>query len=280
MQPYPQNVLLPGIDDENYANAPGLRSTEIKVAATRSAAHWRAYTQQPRKDTPALALGRLIHFAVLEPQRFADTARVRPDFGNMRTTKAKAEAAQWEQELPYHAMPVSAEDMEVVQGILASAKAHSRVPNLLKTGRAENSLFWRDEHHDLLMKCRPDFVAETGYVVDIKTTMDASPEAFSRDVVKYGYGISAAHYLEGMRTTGAAKADHFIILAIEKAPPYAMAIYDLAGDALDRGHQWRHKGLCEIKEALSTGVFTGYPEHVQVLEEPKWAPKCIDFAQD
>jgi hypothetical protein len=80
-----------------------------------------------------------------------------------------------------------------------------------------------------------------------------------------------------MRVTGAANPDHFIIVAIEKTPPYALAIYDLAGDALDRGHQWMHKGLCEIRQALDTGVFPSYPEHVQVLEEPKWAPKCLEF---
>lgn len=273
---YQQGVLLPGISDADYAAAPGIRSTEVK-AACRSAAHWRAYCAQPRADTPALALGRLVHVALLEPERFADCAVVRPSFGNMRTVKAQAEAAQWQAELRPDAMPVTLADMDVVQGILASAKAHSRVPNLLRTGRAEHSLFWRSQDHDLVLKCRPDFVSETGYLVDVKTTMDASLESFSRDVVRYSYSLSAAMYCDGMRASGAANPDHFIILAIEKTPPYAMAIYDLAGDALDRGKQWMHRGLCEIRRALDTGKAEGYPEHIQVLEEPRWAPRCANF---
>jgi hypothetical protein len=156
---YEKGILLGGISDEDYAAAEGLRSTEVKIAATRSAAHWRASKDAPRKDTPALALGRLIHMAVLENTRFMDTVVVRPDFGNMRTAKVKAEAEQWQAELKTEAVAVTAEDMETISGVLASVRGHSRLPNLLATGKAEQSLFWDDKTHNLPLKCRPDWVS-------------------------------------------------------------------------------------------------------------------------
>ena len=80
-----------------------------------------------------------------------------------------------------------------------------------------SAFFWHDEDHDVQCKARFDFVAaRSNIVVDIKTTQDARPDRFARDLVTYQYGLQAAHYLAGARATGCANAERFVIVALEE----------------------------------------------------------------
>lgn len=275
---YPQNQLLDGLSDEAYHEAPGVRSSALK-AAVRSPAHFNAYLAQPRADTPALRFGRLAHLAVLQPFVFAHTVHARPDVGDLRSAKGKAALAEWKLELPPGAVDVSADEMAHLTGMVRAAHDHPRLSQLLKKGCAEQSLFWQDDAHNLSCKARYDYVSESGVVCDLKTTADASSEAFGRDAIKYGYALSAAHYLEGARVAGVANPDTFVLVAIEKVPPYGIGLYTLGSDVLDWGHQWRHHAMCNISRALRTGQVEGYSDAFQVLELPKWAPRPVEFAQ-
>lgn len=273
---YPQNALLDGLTDEAYHEAPGVRSSALK-AAVRSAAHFNAYLAQPRADTPALRFGRLAHLAVLQPEVFRATVHARPDVGELRTAKGRAALADWKLGLPAGGVDVSPDEMAHLTGMVQAAHAHPRLSQLLQKGRAEQSLFWRDDAHDLPCKARYDWISERGVVCDLKTTSDASADAFGRDAIKYGYPLSAAHYLEGARIADVANPDTFVLVAIEKVPPYGIGLYTLGGDVLDYGHQWRHHAMLNIGRAIRDGANDGYPDHFQVLELPKWAPRPVEF---
>lgn len=266
------------ISDEDYSAAPGVRSTELKAAA-RSSAHWAASLREARPDTPAFRFGRLAHRAVLEPVRFAQTVRARPDVGDLRTAKGKAALAEWKLGMPADTEDVSAEDMAHLTGMVKAAHEHPRLSQLLKTGAPEQAIFWRDEAHGLACKMKADWLTESGIIVDLKTTADASLESFGRDMMRFNYPVSASHYCEGARATGLANPDTFVLVAIEKTPPYAIGLYTLGSDVLDWGHQWRHHAMCNISEAIRTQTVEGYPDHFQVLELPKWAPRPVEFTQ-
>jgi hypothetical protein len=68
-------------------------STLKELAVSPRMLKWRV--DHPREDTDALELGRAVHCAILEPQRFATAYIVEPDFGDPRTNAAKAERAAW-----------------------------------------------------------------------------------------------------------------------------------------------------------------------------------------
>lgn len=272
---YPLNVLLSGIDDAEYQHAPGIRSSALKHGV-KSGAHFAAYLQQSRADTPALRLGRLAHLAILEPARFDATLRVRPDV-DARTAKGRAQLAEWRLEQPAGIVDVSTDEASTLLGMREAAQTHPRLAHLLATGHAEQSLFWDDAAHGLRCKARFDWLAATGVICDLKTTTDASPHAFAKDMMKWGWALSASHYLEGARATGVANPDTFVLIAIEKTPPYGIGLYTLDDEVLDYGHQWRHHAMCNIRRVLHEDVVEGYPDHFQKLKLPKWASHPVEF---
>jgi hypothetical protein len=104
-----------------------------------------------------------------------------------------------------------------------------------------------------------------GTVIDLKSTVDASPAGFARAVARYSYHVQAAHYMAGT------KCDRFLFVAFEKTAPYACAVYELDADAIARGRDLREHALETLASCIELGVWPGYATEVQVLELPRWA---------
>ena len=114
------------------------------------------------------------------------------------------------------------------------------------------------------LKARPDLWVGDDTLVDIKTTDDASPEAFTRTVLNFGYHIQAAHY---MAMTGAA---HFTFVAVERTAPYAVGIYRLDSEWLQAGENMRRKAITLLHECQALDKWPAYPTSLQTLSCPKW----------
>lgn len=102
------------------------------------------------------------------------------------------------------------------------------VMRLLSGTEYQVTTVWKDEHTGLLCKSRPDICkTKKNVIVDIKTTLDASPEGFAREAAKYDYYLQAAMQIEGAIKTGLMEqVDTFYWLAVEKTPPYNYCLYD------------------------------------------------------
>jgi hypothetical protein len=79
----------------------------------RSPAHYKAWLENPPEPTPAMALGRAFHCALLEPERFAATHVVAEKF-DRRTKEGKAKAEAWEAE-NQGKIPLTPEQAEAVR---------------------------------------------------------------------------------------------------------------------------------------------------------------------
>ena len=108
-----------------------------------------------------------------------------------------------------------------------------------------------------------------------KETRDASRRGFSRAVERYGYYVQDPFYLNGLDVLSP-RTRRFAIIAIEKDPPYASAVYEL--DAT-----WRELGRLEYlrhmrtwQECQKAGVWPGYPGGVQELNAPEWISQRLD----
>jgi exodeoxyribonuclease VIII len=141
---------------------------------------------------------------------------------------------------------------------------------LLADGKAEQSFWWTDTATGMRCKCRPDWYYGST-VVDIKTTTDASPQAFARSVATFAYHVQAAHYLEGLSD----RCQRFVFVAVEKTHPHAVAVYELDADALALGRTTRDNALDVIAGCQAAGVWPGYSDTVQTLSLPKWATNPI-----
>lgn len=251
-----------------YLKAPGISRSGI-VAALQSGAHYKAHIEEEAPPTAAMVLGSAVHCAVLEPPQFAKRYVVAPEM-DRRTKAYKAWKADQDERLTI----LSAPDGKLVEKITATVKNHPVASRLLDEGIPEQSYFWEDSATGLPCKVRPDWVRETDLVlIDLKTCLDGSFGGFQRAVTNLKYHIQAAYYLDGVKAVTGNQYS-WVFLAVEKAPPFAVALYTLDKQALDVGRELYRMGLRTIAECQKTGVWTGYPEEVQELFLPPWADQA------
>ncbi len=259
----PSKVTL---TNDEYHLHPAIGSSSLKPML-KSPAHYKAYIDKPRAPTKAMDLGTAIHQAILEPNRFESEAVVMPKFEGTGSRAAKEE---WLLE-NHGKLILSLADLETIDGILGSIRKNKLVSKLLSSGAAEESYFWQDPDTGLVCKCRPDFLREGHIIVDVKSTVDASFDGFPTQVARMKYHLSAAMYLDGVSAVLGQNFDQFIVLAIEKEPPYALNVHLLDQGTIDAGRLLYKRALKQLKECREKNSYPGYTEKVLTLSLPNWA---------
>lgn len=243
-------------------------NTALKLVR-RSPAHYKAWIDgtAPDKDTPARVFGRAFHCALLEPDKFEGAYLGMPKFEGkgMKAAKEAWLAAHAESE------PMAMDDLLDITNMVESVKRHPLASKMIREGEAELTLSWKDEQSGLMCKSRLDYyVRDLAMIVDVKTTEDASEEAFERDVAKYQYHVQDALYRFAALSL-AMPVEHFVLLAVEKSPPYAVAQYTLDADGIGRGYMAARRDIDTLAHCMKTGRFPAYPETIQQLRVPPWA---------
>ncbi|MDH4052698.1 MAG: PD-(D/E)XK nuclease-like domain-containing protein, partial [Rubrivivax sp.] len=191
-----------------------------------------------------------------------------------RILEADPEVLFWEdhaQGLVEGREALKADHWHLAQAVLASVGGNDKARAALTGGVAEETLVWLDGPTGLLAKARLDYYREDlGVVFDVKTTEDARPFAVERDLVKWGYHLSAAHYLAGLRARGL-PGDSFAWIFIEKAAPHAMGLYFASPALLDTAEGQRRRLLDAYAACQTSGVWPGYPGEFQTIDLPVWA---------
>ncbi len=249
----------------------GIVSKSALDRVHRSPAHYKAWVdgRLPDDDSPALAFGRAFHMALLEPERFSSTYTTLPRF-DMRTKAGKEGRAAWDAEHA-DAEPLKFDDMLTITRMVESVQAHPLARQMVREGKPELTLSWKDQWTGLSCKSRLDFYVEgLAMIVDAKSTEDARWESFRRDVAKYGY-----HRQDALYRSAALALDlpvqHFVLLAVEKAEPYAVATFTLDADAIGKGYSSVRADMDTLAECVKSGRFPGYPETIQTIDLPPWA---------
>ena len=99
----------------------------------------------------------------------------------------------------------------------------------------------------LPLKIRTDRLTESGKLVDLKSTEDVSPSAWSRTVYTFGYHRQAAMYLDCAKQYDI--PGPFIFVAVSKSPPHEAVCYQLDEQALSLGRSENELILRELCEA-------------------------------
>ncbi len=154
-------------------------------------------------------------------------------------------------------------------GALDALRSHIWAQNILAAGQHEVSYFWDDR--GVPCRARTDsYVADACAVVDIKTTRDASPDAFRRSCANLHYHRRLAFYQRGLAALGL-RVDGHILICVEKDPPHGVAIYHLDSAWLRKGSMLVDRELARVRAWLTDPATpTGYPVEPQILEAPPW----------
>jgi len=266
-----------GMSRAEYEAIPAVNQSLLKHYR-RSAAHARVQMLSPHEPSESQELGTAIHCAILEPSRFAEEYVVSPKF-DRRTTKGKQDAADFEN-ANIGKCRIDADDYATCQGIAEAIAASDTASWMLTTpGRQELGAVWIDPDTGLSCKALIDRItshAGSTVVIDLKSTKDASPNAFARDVLNYGYHVQAAFYLDGLNVLGPASR-RFVVIAVEKEPPYGVAVYELDDEWIDLGRDAYRDYLRKHAACLASGHWPGYSDAIIPISPPRWAKRREEF---
>ena len=245
----------------DYHADPAVSASHLHAVAASPYHYWSRFInpdRPPSVQTAAMKLGSLTHCAVLEPDQLASRYGIAPD---RRTNAGKAAVAAME---AAGIEAVTAPEMEQAMAMAASVRSHQAAAALLRDGKAEQSFWFDDIATGLRCKCRPDWYTGST-IVDLKTTVDASPKGFAKSVAQWRYHVQQSHYLAGTF------AERFVFIAVEKSYPYAVGVYELDADAAQFGDYERRSNLQTIADCRAISEWPGYGNTIQPLSLPKWA---------
>lgn len=251
--------------EQEYRAADGVNKSTL-WNLRKSPAHYKYFLENQREDTAAFAFGRAVHAAILTPSAFKKDFAVIPE-GIDRRTKAGKEEYQAFLDASAGKEILTAQDAETVKAIVKAFKKNKDAVQLLKGTKREKPLFWTDDN-GILCKCRID-AYKTGLIVDLKTAQDAETETFTKESLRYGYDVQAAHYLDAYQHKESAIRPDWYFIVIEKTEPYAINILRADIGFLDYGFIRRQELIEKLKACQEEKSFPDYG--VNELCLPAWA---------
>ena len=254
--------MIRDMPNGEYHSHPSISSSDVKLVASKSLAHWKAKVY---KDSSAFALGSAAHAMVLEPEKKLVIRGPEDRRGNK--WKADKLAADLEGKIL-----LTEADYDLAEKIADATRSHPAVARYLADPSfvAEASFFATDPITGANIKCRPDgYLPDAGIVFDIKTTRDASPDGFPREIRSYNYDLQASFYLRCLNQAGF-KAHTFIFVAVEKEAPHAVCLHQLDEDYLAVADTRAVATLSQIVRAEQFDDFTtGWPL-INDVPLPRW----------
>jgi PDDEXK-like domain of unknown function (DUF3799) len=261
--------------NREYHSGEGLGSTDLKQLL-RSAAHFQARKGDPHDPTAEMLKGSLVHSLILEPEKTSQDFAI-GDF-NIRRGKAYDDFCEANRGREIVSQKEFDEASLIATAFERQRKENADLSRLLD-GVRENSFYWTDKATGVLCKCRPDVLTAHGAIVDIKTTRDATFDAFQKQVVDLQYFVSAAHYVCGVNQVlkegpalpgGFVPPTAFVFVVIETKEPYLVATYYLDDSALIAGWTLCKKALETYANAKTSQKWEGYPKQMIKMDLPKW----------
>ena len=274
--PTPKTIIAPNhagmfknLPNEIYHRGPGISKSGLEIIANKCPA---AYRFGEYKPTAATALGTATHTALLEPEKFEAEVIKGPDArGNSNIWKdAQAEANLSQQIMLKQA------DYEMVLRMRDSAFKNATIDRLIRSSSAliECSVYWDDPKTGELCRCRPDvWRRDLGLKIDVKTAVNASPNAFAKAAGNFGYHNQEAFYSEGCHRASGEQDNGMIFIVLEKEPPFIPAIYELSEQAVKEGRLVMRDALDTYAKCKKLDVWPGYADELTELDLQRWSYK-------
>ena len=258
-----------GLYADIYRSKDGISVSDVKnILPPKTPAHYYAHrTEQiKREETRALVIGTLCHLAVLEPERLDTAFVVRPEGIDLRTKEGKL----WKESVG--TLPIlDSEEAKMLAGMKASVAIHPAASELLNASKKEVSMF-ASHRTGLKIKGRLDILGD-GFVADVKTAELGDSQGFASAIFRYNYHVQAAMYCQ------LANVERFVFIAVEKAPPFAVAVYELSPKALQIGYSALNTALELIAECEDRNEWPAYSSQKQVIDLPSWAYKQLEVSK-
>lgn len=267
---------------EDYHAHPAIGSSMLETFRKSRREFYGRYVSKeipPKEPTAAMQLGTLVHMAILEPERFAETVVTMPnlymgeEWNWRKPSHRDARDAMKAQFASDGKTCIELSEWESIESMVKAVRSNKYAHRLVSAkGKPEFSIFWTDALTGLELKARVDWMA--AIPLDIKTTNDPTPEAYARTVVSLGYHRKNCHYLQGIAAFNGEQTP-MVQLAVETVAPHRVAPYDLDDRDLDgRSLGWRQwrETLSALKQCMDSGDWRDpWEKQITTLRLPGWA---------
>ena len=230
-------------------------------AFSKSPNHYLEYERKKAEGgdpSPAMHFGRLAHSLVLEPEKFGKDWAVAPQC-DRRTKAGKATWADFLESATGREV-ASFDDFKRAKAVAESVSAHPESERLFSGSKFEKKLNGKIGGFEFLGFAD---ISGADFIVDLKTTRDASHHAFQRDAFNGLYHIQAAIYL---KLTG---LENYYIIAAESVAPYNVGIFEMDSEMIARGFELLEDLIFNF--ATWDGKPSTYSSEIEVLKLPGWA---------
>lgn len=232
------------------------------------------WAQTHRRTSRAFDVGHAVHTKVLGVGAGIITypdEHLTPS-GNPSTKK---ETVAWEEEQRAAGLTVvSPGDAVRVEAMAESVLAHPSARPLFEVCEFREVSVFADVDG---VPTRARFDALSGetrngiYAVDLKTTEDATPNGFTRSVLKWGYDVQQAFYEDTYAESEARAIDQFWFVAVEKSAPYEVGVMQVEPFWVAMGKTKTANARRIYKECTESGVWPGYDTTPVTLTAPAYA---------
>jgi hypothetical protein len=263
--------------EQYHENKTHVSATTLKYAK-ESLKHYKWFLDGKieREKKSQFSFGNAFELALLAPSEYLEKVAVMPEadwFGEVmkgkpdtktvrNTNLYKALRDEWmlNNKGKYVINDTGPESFETIEEMLSSCYQDSTIQDLIKNTEYQLSLFWTDEESGIKMKTRPDICKRNkNVIVNLKTTLDGSPQAFSKDIAKWEYALQAAIESQGCLRTGLMDSvDKYFWLVVEKVAPFNATIYEFNERDLAAVYDNLRYVLSRIAKAQDQNIWPGY----------------------
>lgn len=235
----------------------------------RSVAHLIENIEHPPEQTGAMVFGTVFHMAILEPQKYDKLVVVMPNF-DRRTKVGKAEYAAFQEMMKDNPdkIAISESDRDCIARMREAVDNEPEAKKWLTGGLTECWIDWVDGDYGFECVAKVDYLRPDA-IIDLKSCRDASMPEFSREIGNKRYHVQGAMYIDGVYTAMKSEARDFIMIAVEKTPPYSVACYSLHPIDVDTGRKEYQADMAKLDEAMNSKYY-GYWPSTRVIQIPRW----------
>ena len=248
----------------DYHSIKALSNSSLSVLKRSPTEFYKRFvTEDPKErmtveESGAMILGSAVHMLALEPERFDAqyvvldgpiNKSLDPPKPYGRKTNAFDKWLDAEMKQQTRKVLVREEFAESL-AIAKAFQAHPTIAAIMasraeKLFESEYAMEYEIGDDKVEMKCKIDFVCPSErLIIDLKTTSDPSPYAWSWSAEDFGYHRQAAIYSDAMQAKYG-EPFKFFFGVVRSKEPYEAAVYELDAESIQRGRS-EYKAL--IKE--------------------------------
>lgn len=280
--------LVQGLPNTLYQCLDAVSQSQLK-AFRQSPFHFHARYEEPVPEIFAVAdedeedqgrkrkslfAGTLCHCATLEPEAFELRYAVGPQ---VKTRAAK----EWKEAVAANPgrVLITPREHATAFGQAAALRRIDAVAEILEGGEREVSGFWVDQPTGLRCRCRPDCANKLfgtareplAMLLDVKTTVDASPRGVQLAIARFGYHHQCEWYSRGYALASGVPVGGFIFAFVEHVYPFAASVHELDIEAWEIAARENRDALDQLAQCRRAGTWPGYSSEVESMGLPRWA---------